>query len=145
MPYLKNVIYKQYCKKCGIHVVSETVGFLYIWVTGRSLTERFEEHRSNIAQKQGPTGSHFNLPGHSVADLCITGIEKVYGNERVRLKTLWHVAFWTSEQLSLHINKMSSHNWQIGKSPTWLHMNSMIYQLLTCITKANEKVDKLFI
>ena len=62
------------------------LGFLHIGETGRSLRERFTEHRSNIALKQGPTGNHFNLPGHSVADLGIIGIEKVYGNERVRLR-----------------------------------------------------------
>ena len=36
-------------------------------------------------------------------------------------KALWHVAFCTREQLFLRINKMNSRNWQVGKSPTWLH------------------------
>ena len=51
----------------------------YIGETGRRLRDRAQEHRGYINQKvNNEIGSHFNLPGHSVADLVVTAIEKVH-------------------------------------------------------------------
>ena len=41
------------------------------------------EHRGYITQKTNhPVGQHFNSPGHSVADLQVIGIEKVFPSRK---------------------------------------------------------------
>ena len=68
----KDVVYKNACKKCPFWGP-------YIGETGRRLRDRAQEHRGYINQKvNNEIGSHFNLPGHSVADLVVTAIEKVH-------------------------------------------------------------------
>jgi hypothetical protein len=63
-----NLVYLITCRKCRIQYVGET---------GRSLADRLNDHLSAIRlRKPTPTGLHFNTPGHSAADLCITGIER---------------------------------------------------------------------
>ena len=75
-----NVIYKLTCKKCP--------KFLYIGETKRCLSKRIQDHRGYIKKKHlnQVTGEHFNLPGHSVADLEVTGIERILprGNDMIR-------------------------------------------------------------
>ena len=63
-----NVIYKLLCKKCR--------DFCYI---GETKSERIAEHRGYILQKKTNqvTGHHFNMPGHTEADLQVVGIERV--------------------------------------------------------------------
>ena len=58
------------CNKCGKRYVGET---------GSMLKARFSDHRGYISnQALGiSTGDHFNLPGHSLADLNITILERV--------------------------------------------------------------------
>ena len=67
-----NVVYKLTCKKCN--------KFLYIGKTKRCLKHRINEHRGYISQKKvnQPAGEHFNSPGHSIADLQVVGIERVF-------------------------------------------------------------------
>lgn len=64
-----NVIYIITCRSCNLQYVGET---------GRSLRDRVNDHRSAIKNNTDtPIGQHFNLRGHSVADLSITPIEVV--------------------------------------------------------------------
>ena len=65
-----NCIYMLECKKCGKRYVGET---------GRMLKARISDHRGYISNQVVAisTGDHFNLPGHSLADLNITILERV--------------------------------------------------------------------
>ena len=67
----RNVIYKLMCRKC--------VEFVYLGKTSRQFRQRMQEHRGYISQKKlnQPAGYHFNLPGHSKADLMCMAIEQV--------------------------------------------------------------------
>ena len=56
----------------------------YIGHTGRLLKFRLSDHRGYITNKvvSQATGAHFNLPGHSLADLRITILEQVKKSNR---------------------------------------------------------------
>ena len=49
----------------------------YIGTTYRSLRERFREHLGYVDKNVEATGAHFNLPGHSKADMKVMVVEKV--------------------------------------------------------------------
>ena len=70
-----NVIYAVVCKK-------ENCREVYIGETKRFLKFRLDNHRGYIVNKHltEATGEHFNLPGHSLADISVTAIEKVKQN-----------------------------------------------------------------
>ena len=55
----------------------------YIGETGRIFKLRFDEDRGYITNQDEsqPTGLHFKLPGHSLANLKATIIEQVIFNE----------------------------------------------------------------
>ena len=55
----------------------------YIGQTGRLLKYRLAEHRGYVSNKVDTkaTGAHFNLPGHSLADLRITIIEQMKNSD----------------------------------------------------------------
>ena len=66
----KGCVYKIECQRCP--------GFVYYGETGRALKTRFREHKGDIENcRDKPVAEHFNLPGHSLADLVFTGIERV--------------------------------------------------------------------
>ena len=72
----------------------------YIGQTGRLLQFRISEHRSYINNHvtNKATGVHFNLPGHSLADMYFTVLEQVkYNDEAFR-----------RERESYHINKFNT-------------------------------------
>ena len=50
----------------------------YIGTTGRQLKFRLDEHRGYIINQvtSKATGAHWNLPGHSLADLKVTILEQ---------------------------------------------------------------------
>ena len=56
-------------KKCGIK---------YVGTSGRQMKHRLADHRGYIFNQvvSRTTGAHFNLPGHSLADLSITILEQ---------------------------------------------------------------------
>ena len=58
---------------------TDSLYLLYLGETLRKLKERIADHRGYITQKKlhQITGEHFNLPGHSIADLQVIGIERV--------------------------------------------------------------------
>lgn len=91
----KNIIYLITCIKCNIQYVGET---------GRSLSERLIDHRSNIRnKKKTPIAIHFNIPGHStLRDLrvmAIEGIQNPHDPLRVRRK---QETFWQSKLGTIH-------------------------------------------
>ena len=72
---ISNCIYLIECKKtnCSMKYVGETK---------RILRFRFTEHRGYVNNSDDtPTGEHFNSPGHSLADMTITILEKVKSND----------------------------------------------------------------
>ena len=85
------VVYKIMCKKCP--------GFIYIGETGRTIKERFSEHRRDARnrKKNKPCGEHFSRPGHSkkdpAVDMIVLAIEKVVPSNDTMLRqcreTLW--------------------------------------------------------
>ena len=68
-----NVIYILNCKKCNKK---------YIRSTGRQLKHRVADHTGYITNQveSRATGSHFNLPSHSLADLNVTILEQTKNN-----------------------------------------------------------------
>ena len=83
-----SVIYAIICKK-------ESCRQVYIGETKRMLKFRLAEHRGYVSNKQTneATGQHFNLPGHSIADLQITAIEQVKKNDVIyrRQREEYHI------------------------------------------------------
>ena len=61
---------------------------VYIGETKRFLKFRLDNHRGCIVNKHlsEATGEHFNLPGHSLADVSVTAIEKVKENNTLYRK-----------------------------------------------------------
>ena len=65
-----NVVYAIHCIRCGL---------MYVGETGRSLRSRINGHRAGIIKDgQSLLYKHFRLPGHSVADMKVQILEKIY-------------------------------------------------------------------
>ena len=81
------VIYRITCAKCP--------EFVYIGETGRPMKTRFCEHFRDATNKDitKPCGKHFNLPGHSEADISVIAFEQVLPKDdtqlRKRRETYW--------------------------------------------------------
>ena len=74
----KNMIYCISCRRCSEQYIGES---------DRSLQERFSEHRGYVTKnhQHKATGYHFNQKGHSVSDMSVSILEKVYNrDERFR-------------------------------------------------------------
>ena len=70
-----NIVNAILCKK-------ENCRSVYIGETKRMLKFRLADHRGYVSNKETTqaTGSHFNLPGHTLAHLQVTCIERVKKN-----------------------------------------------------------------
>ena len=77
----KGLIYCIQCLKC--------LWVEYVGQTGRELQQRFADHRGYVNNKilQKPTGEHFNSAGHSIHDMRITVIEKVFKDSKIFRET----------------------------------------------------------
>ena len=58
--------------------------------TDRTLKDRFSEHKGYVCTKKvnQSTGAHFNSPGHSVDDMKIMAIEKIFSRGPQYLKEM---------------------------------------------------------
>ena len=76
-----NVVYALRCKK-------EKCGKTYIGETKRYLKSRLDDHRGYIVNTltSTATGEHFTQPGHSLADLQVTALERVKKNNTLYRK-----------------------------------------------------------
>ena len=85
------MIYCISCKRCSEQYIGESE---------RSLQERFSEHRGYVTNGNisKATGLHFNQRGHSVSDMSVTIIEKIYSNNQNFRK----------EREKMYINKMET-------------------------------------
>ena len=74
----------------------------YIGQTGRLVKFRIADHRGYINNQvtSKATGAHFNLPGHSLADMKFTILEQVRYNDEAYRK----------ERESYHINKFNTYH-----------------------------------
>ena len=72
----RNIIYCVSCQKCRAQ---------YIGQSERSLHDRFSEHKGYVVNsvRSKATGEHFNLPGHTVSDMNVTIVEKVYSRDQM--------------------------------------------------------------
>ena len=70
----RNIIYCISCQKCRAQ---------YVGQSERTLQSRFSEHRGYVTNQivTKATGDHYNLPGHSVADMKVSIIEKVHSRD----------------------------------------------------------------
>ena len=61
---------------------------VYIGESKRFLKARLDDHRGYIVNNHltKATGQHFNLPGHSLADLSVTAIEQAKVNSLIYRK-----------------------------------------------------------
>ena len=72
----KNVIYGLFCDKNNCKQI-------YIGKTERTLKERLFEHKNSVRNDaKNVVGVHFNGPGHSLENLKITAIEKVFNRSQ---------------------------------------------------------------
>ena len=69
-----NIVYLLECNKCQNR---------YIGTMGRQLKHRLAEHRGYIINQvvNRSTGAHFNLPGHSLANLTVTILEQTRSSD----------------------------------------------------------------
>ena len=76
-----NIVYVLKCKK-------ENCGKTYIGETKRYLKSRLDDHWGYIVNRltNTATGDHFTQPGHSLADLQVTALEKVKKNNTLYRK-----------------------------------------------------------
>ena len=107
-----NVIYGIHCVHCGLVYVAET---------GRSLRSRMNGHRSAIKKGgQSLLHRHFHQPNHSVDDMRVQILEKVYhSSENPTLLTSLHRTrelFWIKE---LGTAKPYGFNDQSKRSVPW--------------------------
>ena len=75
-----NLIYCLSCDKCQEQYIGETE---------KTLSIRFGQHRGYVRNKDmdKTTGEHFNRPGHKMADMKITIVEKVKSTDPQLRKT----------------------------------------------------------
>ena len=77
-----NVVYAIHCIRCGL---------MYVGETGRNLQSRINGHRAGIIKdSQSLLYEHSRLPGHSVADMKIQTIEKIYQSSENPVNTRLH-------------------------------------------------------
>ena len=76
-----NIVHPLICKK-------ENCRKVYIGESKRLLKVRLDDHRGYVANNQltKATGEDFNLPGHSLADLSVTAIERAKVNNTLYRK-----------------------------------------------------------
>ena len=87
-----NCVYLIICQKCNTKYIGET---------GRMLKARFSDHRGYINNQvvSVTTGDHFNLPGHSLANMKIQILEQV----------IFHNEQYMKERESYLINKFNTY------------------------------------
>ena len=88
-----NVVYAIYCVRCGL---------MYVGEIGRSLRSRINGHRAGIIKDgQSLLYKHFRLAGHSVADMKVQILEKIYHSSEnpvnIRLHRRLRELHWIKE------------------------------------------------
>ena len=89
--------------------MKENYQLKYIGESEREMKDRISEHVGYIRTKKinEATGEHFNLPGHSLAHMKVTILEKVKSQEELYRK----------ERESFHIRRFNTFYRGINKKP----------------------------
>ena len=117
----KNLVYLIECRKCNKQYVGETENALHI---------RLNDHRSDVKTKkmEKPVAAHFNLPGHSMEELTIMVIEKIW-REDVQLRRR-RESYWIHHLRSVAPEGMNLEDWPADTATdAWRTPSSV----LTCI------------
>ena len=87
----KNLIYLISCQHCREQYVGES---------HRTANARFGNHRGYVNRKElnKATGHHFNLPGHSISDMRVQIIEKIFNKD----------PFYRKEREKMYIQKFNT-------------------------------------
>jgi GIY-YIG catalytic domain len=89
-----NVIYLVTCNRCKLQ---------YVGQTSRTLADRINDHLSCIRTgKNTPIGLHFNIPGHTLQDFSIMGIERMYNKSDTRETILIKERTWQNLLQTAH-------------------------------------------
>ncbi|XP_050792228.1 uncharacterized protein LOC127042831 [Gopherus flavomarginatus] len=94
-----NVIYAIICQQCP--------SAMYIGQTGQSLRKRINGHKSDIRNGniQKPVGEHFNLPGHTIADLKVAILQQENFRTRLQRETAEFQFICKFDTISSGLNK----------------------------------------
>ena len=77
-----NVVYAIHCSRCGL---------MYVGEAGRGLQSRINGHCAGITKDgQSLFYKHFRLPGHSVTDMRVQILEKIYHSSENPVNTQLH-------------------------------------------------------
>lgn len=121
-----NLVYLITCSKCDNQYVGETK---------QKLSKRLSGHRSSI-KKHANTfiAKHFNLPGHSVADIRIQPIEKIEqlpgeSVEDVTIKRLDRERFWMLELGTVYPYGLNDRLQSVGNVSKNMNNNINVFSL----------------
>ena len=125
---ISNLVYLITCSKCDNQYVGETK---------QKLSKRLSGHRSAI-KKHANTFiaiKHFNLPGHSVADILIQPIEKIElllceSDEDVTIRRLDRECFWMLELGTVYPYGLNDRLQSVGNVSKNLRNNINVFSLL---------------
>ena len=95
-----NVIYCISCNHCDKQYIGETK---------RPLKDRFAEHRGYVNREvvSKATGEHFNSSGHSISDMRIQIVEKMFTRDEFFRKQREHLFINKFDTKRLGLNKAS--------------------------------------
>ena len=96
----KNVVYLIECNKCRKRYIGESE---------RMLKHRISEHKGYINNRilSKETGLHYSLPGHNIANMTVTAMEKVMKND----------ILYRNEKESYLINKFITFHSDMNEMP----------------------------
>ena len=91
----------------------------YVGETGRIFKFRLDEHRGYIINKDESqaTGAHFNLPGHSLANMKSTILEQVNIKSDIYRKEREHFFI---RKLNTFYQGLNKQKWTVGGQDLWL-------------------------
>ena len=118
-----NIIYLITCRRCGQQYVGETGQLLHCRING---------HRFNITHRnteESPVVLHFNGEGHTLADMTIMAIDKIYSHDlclRKIRESRWIRTLGTSYPLGMNLisrtfRRHVSWLWTIVVTLTFFH------------------------
>ena len=107
----------------------------YIWETGKLLKNRHSDHRGYITNHivSVSTGNHFNLPGHIMAIVKITILDKFKKNYNMYRKE--QEKYFTNKFHTFH-EGINRKNWALRIGLCIIFYNLWIYNLIN-INKVN--------